>query len=102
MAADVMTPPAITNICRCRREIGKEAERFPGGIGVSRKANWITMVTQPSPATVQHRALATPRGILEMEVIEPRQRIQVTNRCGLALLPIQPPKIDALLFHRMM
>src|SRR5579885_755423 len=71
VAANVVTPPAKANIRRSGREVGQEAQNLPAGHCVARKAYRAAVAAQPTIAAVEQRALATPGGILKMEVIQP-------------------------------
>ena len=60
----------------------------------------VAVVAQPAPAAVEHGALAAPRRVVKVQVVEPGQRVEPLHLRALALLPVHPPEIDALLFHR--
>src|SRR4051794_5489490 len=102
MAADVVAPPAIKHVAGGRGEVRQGNERGPDAGGVAGKTDVGGMVTQATPAAIEHRALAAPRRVEKMQVVEPGQRVKALDLAGLALLPVEPPEIDALLLHRVM
>src|SRR3954470_19013022 len=60
------------------------------------------MISQPAPTTIEHGACTTPERIAKVEMIEPGERIKPAHITAVTLLPIDPPEINALVFHRVM
>ncbi len=59
----------------------------------------IAVITQAAPAAVKHRPVPSARRVLEVEVVEPQQRVEPLYIRLLALLPVEPPEIDPLVLE---
>ena len=101
VTADIMAPPCIADIIRSRGEIRLEIQRLPRNVGVSGEAHGIPMGAGARIAREGQRAQTVPGGIHKMEMIQHPQGIQPLHARLLALLPVQPPEVHALLLHGM-
>ena len=103
VAANVMTPPAITDIgSRCCK-VRLERQRFPVDpciAGKSQSDNGDCPI-HPSAKNKRSRCAVT-RQIVMVQVIEPPERIEAGQTAKLALLPVDPPEIDTMRFLWMM
>jgi hypothetical protein len=101
VAADVVAPPAVGDVGRRGRHVRLEGQRRPGDDRIARKADRVAVVAQPAPAREDERPLAVTGQVIEVEMIEPPQRVQPTQRRLRPLLPIHPPEVNAHLFQWM-
>src|SRR5712692_4961338 len=101
MASDVVAPISITDICCRCSEIRLKGERFPYRNCIPRKSYLVPMISQPSPAVKKEWARPVlPLHIGEVNIVQPpRWCYSGDLRCP-PLLPVQPPKINALSFER--
>ena len=101
MPADVVAPPAVTDVGRRRGEIGLEPEAAPGHPRVAREADRVAVIAQPAPARKDEGAFAPVAAqVQKVQVIQPPQRVEPVQACFVALLPVQPPEVDAARFLR--
>ena len=68
---------------------------------VTREAERIAMTAESRIAREDHRSLLLPARVEVMIVVERPKGIEAGCFCLLSLLPIYPPKINALAFERM-
>ena len=100
VAANVVAPPRITCICGAICKVWLEIKALPGAICVTREAEGIAVASKSCIAGEDKRTLFCPARIGVMIVIKRPERIE-TGRLGLCtLLPVYPPKINALIFER--
>ena len=98
--ADVVAPPAVAGVgCRCG-ELGLEVQRLPGDDRVAREADGVAVAADAGIARERQGAAAVARGVEEVEVVEQPQRVEPRQLGHLALLPVQPPEVDALVLER--
>ncbi len=76
VAADIVTPPAVPDVGRRGRKVGLEVERLPGDDGIAGEADRIAVIAQPAPTREDKRPLARAPQVVEMQMVEPPQRIQ--------------------------
>ena len=95
VAADVVAPPTIGDVGRRSRHVGLEGQRRPGDDRITGKADGVAVVAQPAPAREDERPLALAGQVVEVQVIEPPQRVQPGHARVRALLPVHPPEVDA-------
>ena len=102
MSADIMTPVAIEHIRSSAIEIRLEIERIPRNHGIAREANLIAMVAESAPAVINHGALiGVILHIREEASAHPPCIFQLSHFFIVdALLPVEPPKVDAVVHHR--
>jgi hypothetical protein len=98
VAADIVAPPPVADIGGRRGKIRLESQRLPGHDRVAGKADGVAMVAQPAPPGKDEGSFFLSPQVIEMEVIEPPERIQSRQTAVCALLPVQPPKIDTDFF----
>ena len=70
VAADVMTPPPITNVRGRCRKFWLEFQRGPADDGVARKAYWVAVTTRPAVPREDDAFLAVTSSIQELEMIQ--------------------------------
>lgn len=103
VAADVVAPPAVVDVRSRSREVGQVGEHGPCGVGVARKCQRIAVAAQPAPAVVDEGAqsgVLTLR-MVEEGVVEPEGVRQSGGVFRLfPLLPVEPPEVHAVAFHR--
>ena len=102
MAADIMTPPSVADVGGCAGKVWLEIQGFPGDVGVSGKSDRIAVGARSCIAGEGHRTFSVSSTVKKMIVIQHPQRIKTLDLGTLSLLPVNPPEIDALFFHRMM
>ena len=99
--ADIVAPPAVAHVGSRGSEARLEVQRLPADHRIARKADRVAMVAQPAPAGEDEgAAFAIPPKVVEVQVVEPPQRVQAGQRRPRALLPIQPPEIYPLRLQR--
>jgi hypothetical protein len=100
VAADVVAPPAVADVRRRGGELGLEVQRRPRDVRVAREPDRVAVAAGPRVARERERPPAVAPGVEEVEVVEHPQRVDpVDARVG-ALLPVEPPEVDALLLER--
>ena len=102
MPTQVMTPIAVQHVGSCRIEIGLEIKWFPWNHSITREPYLITMISQSSPAVVKHRTcLPTLLHIAEKCIVNPPGITQILHLwVEHSLLPVQPPEVHSVFFHR--
>ena len=99
MAADIVAPPAVADVGRSGGESGLEIERLPADDGVTGETDRVAVTAQSTPAREDEGSFEPiPSQVIEMQVVEPAERVQSGQAGKFALLPVDPPEIDALLF----
>ena len=103
VAADVVAPPAVVDVRSRSREVGQVGEHGPCGVGIARKCQRIAVAAQPAPAVVDEGAqfgILTLR-MVEEGMVEPEGVRQSGGVFRLfPLLPVEPPEVHAVAFHR--
>ena len=104
MSPDVMTPPAVADIAGSGGKIGLKIQAFPGNHRISGETDGITVGSGTGITGKNQTALLSIFSliILIMIMIQHPKRIQALHAGVLPLLPINPPKIHPVLFHRVM
>ena len=98
--ADVVAPPAVAGVGRGRRELGLELQRLPADDRVAGEADRVAVAADPGVARERQRPAAVARRVQVVEVVEQPQRVQPRQLGDLALLPVQPPEVDAVVLER--
>ena len=111
--ADVVGPPVVADIGGCRGELGLEAQGVPGGDGVPGEADGRAVAGgvgetgegDGAAAVALHPAArpgagALAPGVQVVDVVEHPQRVQARDIGVAALLPVQPPEVDAVVLQR--
>ena len=99
MSAQVVPPIAEAHVGCGGSEIGLECQRAKGGIGVTGKANGISVAAETSPSVENKRSTvgAVVAHVVEENVIAPESLAQSFGiETGEVLLPVNPPEIDTL------
>ncbi len=97
VAADVVAPPAIGDVGRRGGEGGLESQRLPTHDRVAGKADRVAVTAQPAPAREDEGALfALAPHVIEVQMVEPPERVEAAHLGRLALLPVQPPEVQAV------
>ena len=116
MTADVVTPPAVTDVGRCSGKVGLKLQRFPSYGCITGEADGIPVAAGTGIAGEKHRPLAISGNVQNMQMVQHPQRIHPFSRILIfsgcirlmnpviisSLLPIHPPKIYSLFFIGMM
>ncbi len=102
VAADVVAPPAVADVGGRRRELGLELEPLPGDLRVAREADRVPVrpragVPRKGQRLLQHLETALAGQVVV--VVEHPQRVDAGDLGPVALLPVDPPKVDALLLE---
>ena len=129
VAADVVGPPVVADIGGCRRELGLEAQGVPGGDRVPGEADGRAVARGVGEAGEGYGTAARggaggvgpdgfgragaggsgsvigicalAPGVQVVHMVEHPQGIQPRDVGVAALLPVQPPEVDALLLQGM-
>ena len=110
MPADIVAPPRIPYVRRRRREIRQIPQRVPRDLRIPRKPERVSMRTHTRVSRQQERC-GMPRRIIQIMIMIKRPKwIVIFLRAvllrflprNIRLLPIDPPKIDAVFFVRTM
>ena len=101
MTADIMAPHAVSDIRGSRCEIRLESQRGPGHDSISRKSHRITVASRSCVSGKGHWPFSVPSAVQVMIVVQHPEGIQSFYLAESSGLPVQPPEIDSLLFHRM-
>src|SRR5215475_15565118 len=101
VAADIVTPVGIPDVCCCSSEPRLESERIPNGDCVAGESDLVPMIAESAPTMEQQWTLAFTFLIAEVNVIQPPRRIHTSRFRICFLLPIEPPEIDAAFLQRM-
>ncbi len=99
VAAEVMTPVAVTYVRRSSSEIRLECKCWIVDVGVAGEANLIAVAAQTTPSVVNHRtAVGTVLvHFIKEHMVAPEGLTQVGSMlAGKPLLPIEPPEVHAL------
>ncbi len=99
--ADVVAPPAVADVARGRGEVRLEVQRRPRDHGVAGEADRVAVAADPGVAGERQGPLAVSPGVQEVVVVEQPERIEPGNAGDPALLPVEPPEVDALGLARM-
>ena len=103
MPADVVAPPAKADVSGGSGEVWLKGQRRPVHVAVPGETHRITVVTQTTPAREDEASpFLCTRPVVKMEVVQPPERVETRQAALLALLPVNPPEIDPLLFQRVM
>ena len=102
VAADVVTPPAEAHVGGGGGEVRQRGQCRPAAECIAAEADRIAMIPEAAPAAEDQRALAPASRVGEVQMVEPGERIHPGEVAACALLPVDPPEIDALLFKRVM
>ena len=100
--ADIVAPPRIADVACRRRKVRKIAKRFPSDRGIPRKTERIPMRARAAIAGKDQTDVMTCGVIQIVIMVEQPKRVQPLQFGRFPLLPIDPPKSDAVFFVRSM
>ncbi len=102
VSADIMAPPAVTDVGGRIGKIRLEVKGFPGNHRIPRKSYRVSVRPRSRITGKGHGTLSVSAAVQKMIVVQHPERVQPFNfRVG-SLLPVQPPEIHSLLLHGMM
>src|SRR5699024_6400112 len=101
MAADVMAPHAVSNVGGCSCKVRLESKRCPGHNGISGKSYGIAVASRSCVSGKSHRAFSLSPTVQIMVMVQHPKRVQSFYLAEASGLPVKPPEIHALFFHRM-
>ena len=102
VTANIVTPPSVADIRRGSSEIRLELQGFPRNNGVSREADRIAVRARSRIPREGKRPIPVTPGIQVVQVVEHPQRVESRLTGHTALLPVEPPEVNAFGFHTMM
>ena len=102
VTADIVTPPSVADIRSGSSEIRLELQGFPRNNGVSREADRIAVRARSRIPREGKRPIPVTPGIQVVQVVEHPQRVESRLTGHTALLPVEPPEVNAFGFHTMM
>ena len=102
MSAYIVTPPIITYITCTVGKFGLEIKAFPTYVIVTAKTYRISMRTYSAVPRKHNTAFPIPTVIHIMIMVKRPQWVNVFKCRFFSLLPIYPPKINSVVFIRMM
>ena len=96
MTADIVAPPRVADItCRCG-EVWHQAKCFPRDRGIPRKADGVAVRADPRVTGYDQRMCVILSVIKIVVVVECPEGVQTVHCRFCALLPVDPPKINAV------
>ena len=101
MPADIVAPPAISDIGRGRCKVRLKIQRIPGHQRIPGKSSRIAVASWPCVSGKRQRALSIPPVVQIVKMVQYPQRVKPFDLAVAALLPVNPPKIDAFFFSWM-
>ena len=99
VAADVVAPPPVAGVGGRGGELGLELQRRPGDHRVAGEAHRIPVTARSGVPGEGQRPPPVARGIEEVEMVQHPQRVDAVHPGVLALLPVDPPEIDAVVLQ---
>ena len=102
MSADVVAPITVEHVGGGRVVVRLEVERFPADDGITRESYLIAVVAQSAPTVIQHRpCVVMTLHICECGIVDPPHVAKSWKLLVVVpLLPVEPPEVDAVAFHR--
>lgn len=100
VSTDIMTPLTVSDITGRSSEFGLERQTVPGNDRITREANRVTMTSGTGISRECESPIALAARIDEMVVVEHPERVDAGHFGIRALLPVEPPEIDAFIFER--
>ena len=102
MSTDIMTPPSKTDVAGICCEIWLEFQTLPGNERITGKTNRVSVASWTCISWESQRTLSFPLAVQIVIVVQHPERIQSRNLGYSSLLPVKPPEVYSLFFHRMM
>ena len=100
MTADIMTPHTVSDIRGRGCEIRLESKRSPGHDSIPGKTDGIPVASRSCISGKGHGPFPVPSAVQIVIMVQHPERIQPLHLTDPSGLPVQPPEIHALLFHR--
>ena len=108
VAADVVAPPAVADVGSAGGEFRLELQRLPRHDGVAGEADRVAVRARAGVTREGERArvafavvaAVVAGGIEVMQVVQAPQRVEARLPRQAALLPVNPPEVDAIFLHR--
>ena len=100
--ANIMAPPAVTDVGGRVGKIRLEGKALPGNHRVSRKTYGVTVGAHPCITRKSHRTLSLSGAVQKVIVVQHPEGVKPLHLGVGSLLPVKPPEIHALILHGMM
>ena len=102
MTTNVMAPPSISDIAGICSEIWLELQTLPCNNRITRESNGISVASRTCISGKGKLSLAFPYTVKIVIMVQHPKGIQTRYFRNSSLLPVKPPEIYAVFFHRMM